>query len=110
MAYYDYTNDDGERLTIEAPMASPPPSPLRRKGKVWYRDWSGLVVNAPTRPSLRDGHFKAHSLPRYDPDAPRHEPGTGKPLFASRTEVKEYLAKKSWSKEADKVSYGYGQD
>jgi hypothetical protein len=49
-------------------------------------------------------------LPRFDPDAPRHQPGTGKPQFANRKEVKEYLAKKSYSKEADGVTYGYGED
>lgn len=106
---YDYTNDDGERLTIERPMTHPPSNPLRRGGKLWYRVWGHLVVNAATKPRLRDGHFTAHSLPRWDPCAPRHD-AQGKPQFASRNEVREYLSKKSYSPDADHVSWGYGED
>lgn len=98
MALYDYKADDGSTLTIERPMTNPPKSPIRRKGKVYYRDWSGVRTNAAVRPALADRHFACKSQPLWYPHAPRHAVGIpgikdGTPLYDGPKEVRETEAK-----------------
>ena len=44
----------------------------------------------------QDKHFTASTLPKWDPNAPRHS-ADGKPQFASQREVDEYTAKSEGS-------------
>ena len=62
------------------------------------------IVDLPRIASVRDYHFTAKSLPRWDPAAPRHNE-QGQPLFDSKKEVTEYVA----SQEGD-TTYGEWSD
>ncbi len=58
------------------------------------------IVDQPRIAPIRNYHFTARSLPRWDPSAPRHNE-QGQPLFDSKKEVNEYVA----SQEGD-ATYG----
>lgn len=104
---YDYVADDGTRIEVERPMTNPPPSILKRLGKVFYRDWSSMRTTAPTRPSKRDRHFESRVLPRWHPDAPAHGPD-GKPRFDGQRDVDEFVAK-ARDREGMDIRYNDGE-
>ena len=63
-----------------------------------------LVRGATTR-KMHDRVFESHQLPRWDPDAPAHNPKNGKPRFKNSREIREYEAKKR-HKEGLDIRYG----
>jgi hypothetical protein len=69
------------------------------------REQMGLVVNAPSRPSLRDGRFESRSLPRWDPHHRGEFSPDGKPRFTSRVQAQEYARRAGGETDVD-VKYG----
>lgn len=90
---YAYYTDDGECMEIDCPPDRAPTSPIRHMGKTWYRDWSGVTVNAAHKPTERDGHFESYQAPRWDKNHKGEYGPDGKPRFTSRSQYREYCAR-----------------
>lgn len=101
MAWYEFQSKDGDVIEREYAMGKAPKigKSITVKGKKYTR------IVSTSQPEVRyfDPCFVSHSLPRWHPDAPHHESGTGKPCFRSMREIKEFSAKTGY-----KYEYGNG--
>lgn len=101
MAQYEFQADDGEIIIREYPMTKAPKigKTITHKGKKYSR----IISTSKTEVRLFEPNFVSHSLPRWHPDAPHYEPGTGKPCFQNMREIREFSAKTGY-----KYEYGNG--
>ena len=97
MPMYLFMSDDGACIEEYSHMADAPAlgSEIERDGKMFMRVVSDYQAHA-----KKDRCFTSNALPRWHPDAPRHDV-KGKPQFASQREVDEFC-----SKTQDKESLG----
>jgi len=97
MAQYEFQADDGEIIIREYPMTKAPKigKVIKQGGKSYRRIISSTLPEA----RIFEPHFVSHSLPRWHPDAPHHEPGTGKPTFRTMKEIREFTAKTGYKYE-----------
>ena len=99
MPLYSFTSTSGEDKSFFFNMTSAPRigSTIERKGKFWVR-----MPDLPRVTTQKDLHFVSHSLPKNAPGA-KHYTNDGKPAFASKKEVTEFVAKQEgdWVYDSD---------
>ena len=114
-----YESEDGLSMVVET--GQPPVRHVNYRGKRYYPvhpcadpvsartavglGTCGVLVRGATSRGMRCRVFESHQLPRWDPDAPAHNPKNGKPRFNGTHEIEEYLAKKR-HKEGLDMRYG----
>lgn len=89
MPEYEFRTPTGEIVT-EFYLASEAPEPgdqVTINGVECTR-----IFSVPNPGATRDYTHTAHSLPPWDPAAPRHD-DHGQPVFVSRKEIDEYASK-----------------
>lgn len=117
MVAWRYESSSGVPLEVDVPKGSKPPAKVNYRGLEYRPVYEGAdmaeirariggFTTAAARPRLRDRHFESVQAPRWDPDAPRHNPKNGKPQFDSQREVDEYVAKKNHKEDVD---WRYGE-
>jgi len=115
-----YESADGIPLPVELPDDAKVPLTVT-EGGVRYRlvhlgpdmaeirsqvvGTEGVLVRGATSRMMQSRVFESHQLPRWDPDAPAHNPKNGKPRFNGMREIREYEAKKR-HKEGLDMRYG----
>ena len=106
MMRYEYEHD-GERVTIDLPMAEATPLGESREinGRMWKRvPSSPEICGGGRRGSSRFPRFESHQLPRWW----KHHKGAfsehGKPRFTSREQVEDGVARARH--EGTDISYG----
>ena len=89
MPIYTFETESGKRVELFMAMDEAPTiGSIVTIGKASLKRLADRV-QVDARP---EKHFTSRSLPRWDPNAPRHNAG-GQPQFASDKEVREYVAK-----------------
>lgn len=96
-----YTAEAGEWLDEADPRLAAIREARRTPGALA----GGVLQRGATSRKMHDRVFESHQLPRWDPDAPAHNPKNGKPRFKSQKEIDEYCAKKR-HKEGLDLRYG----
>lgn len=86
-------DETGQETFAWLPEPEPPPGGyfIDERGRQLRRKGPDVYDSAPSGRLVDYGHV-AHSLPPWDPCAPRHTPD-GKPVFQSKREVQEYVAR-----------------
>lgn len=88
MPEYEFRTADGRIVTEFLPMSEAPEiGSWRTVGGVRAQ----RIASVPRQTDRRYEHV-AHSLPPWDPRAPRHDE-EGQPVFVSRKEIDEYAAR-----------------
>jgi hypothetical protein len=84
----------GERRTEIMSMEETPEvgGAIERDGRVWHK----LPPSVPA-PHLGFKPFVAHSQPRHDPCAEKHDKATGYPVIESQRGLDEYISKRAES-------------
>lgn len=74
----------------------------------WFERTPGRMcfpTKSPTYNTHNRHHFTSKSLPRWHPDAPRHNE-MGQPMFDGKREVDEFCARAS---DREDTTYSYGE-
>ena len=89
MPYYEFENEDGERLEVYREMSEAPGETIEHDGQTWKRVWSFQPV---VKEGGTKGRLGSTSLPRNWPFAKKFD-SAGRPLFENKRERDEAHAR-----------------